>query len=136
MICGVPVAAMANPHSLWRPDAGLPELLLDPVELLADPIDWLSNTEFGLVGELGLEDPVVPAEPADCVALEFEGPNTVLGFAGELGLGGTAGLSPGLIPVLEVLSLNSDLRANSDLWAPKGCLLRRPIGRHRCLRFL
>jgi hypothetical protein len=43
----------------------------------------------------------MPAEPADCVALEFEGP-TVLGFAGELGLGGTAGLSPGLIPVFEV----------------------------------
>jgi hypothetical protein len=103
MICGVPVAAIAEPHSVWRPDAGLPELLLDPVELLADPIDWLSNTEFGLVGELGLEDPLgVPAEPADCVALEFEGPNTVLGFAGELGLGGTAGLSPGLIPVFEV----------------------------------
>jgi hypothetical protein len=103
MICGVPVAAIAEPHSVWRPDAGLPELLLDPVELLADPIDWLSNTEFGLVGELGLEDPLgVPAEPADCVALEFEGPNIVLGFAGELGLGGTAGLSPGLIPVFEV----------------------------------
>jgi hypothetical protein len=50
-----------------------PELLLDPVELLADPIDWLSNTEFGLVGELGLEDPLgVPAEPADCIALEFD----------------------------------------------------------------
>jgi hypothetical protein len=69
----------------------------------AGPIDWLPNTEFGFVGELGLDDPLgAPAEPAHCVALEFEGPNTVLGFAGELGLGGTAGLSPGLIPVFEV----------------------------------
>src|SRR3954467_11378047 len=90
MICGVPVAAIAEPHSVWRPDVGLPELLLDPVELLADPIDWLPNTEFGLVGELGLEDPL------------GEGASTVLGFAGKLGLGGTAGLSPGLIPVFEV----------------------------------
>jgi hypothetical protein len=107
MICGVPVAAIAEPHSVWRPDVGLPEPLLDPVELLGDPADWLPNTEFEFVGELGLEDPLrVPAEPADCVALEFEGPNTVLGFAGELGLGGTAGLSPGppdwLAPVFEV----------------------------------
>jgi hypothetical protein len=73
----------------------------------AGPIDWLPNTEFGFVGELGLDDPLgAPAEPAHCVALEFEGPNTVLGFAGELGLGGTAGLSPGppdwLAPVFEV----------------------------------
>ena len=99
MICGVPVAAIAEPHSVWRPDVGLPEPLLDPVELLGDPAGWLPNTEC----ELGLEDPLrVPAEPADCVALEFDGPNTVLGFAGELGLGGTAGLSPGLIPVFEV----------------------------------
>jgi hypothetical protein len=115
MICGVPVAAIAEPHSVWRPDVGLPELLLEPVALppagfglvgpesLADPADWLPNTEFGFVGKLGLEEPLaVPAEPADCVALEFEVPNTVLGFAGELGLGGTAGLSPGLIPVFEV----------------------------------
>ncbi len=93
MICGVPVAAIAEPHSVWRPDAGLPE---PPVELLADPADWLPNTEFEFVGELGLDDPLrVPAEPADRVALEFVGPNAVLGFAGELGLGGTAGLSPG-----------------------------------------
>src|SRR6478672_773699 len=93
MICGVPEAAIAEPHSVWRSDVGLPELLLDPVELLADPIDWLPNTEFGLVRELGLKVSLgVPAEPADCVALEFEGPSTVLGFAGELGLVGTAGL--------------------------------------------
>jgi hypothetical protein len=103
MICGVPVAAIAEPHSVWRPDVGLPEPLLDPVELLADPADWPPNTEFEFVGELGLEGPLgVPAEPGDCVALEFEVPNTVLGFAGELGLGGTAGLSPGLIPVFAV----------------------------------
>jgi hypothetical protein len=120
MICGVPVAAIAEPHSVSWPGVGLPELLLEPValppagfglvgpvELLADPADWFPNTEFGFVGELGLEEPLgVPAEPADCVALEFDVPNTVLGFAGELGLGGTAGLSPGptvwLIPVFEV----------------------------------
>jgi hypothetical protein len=64
MICGVPVAAIAEPHSVWRLDIGLPELLLDPVELPADPIDWLPNTEvglvggLGLVGELGLGDPL------------------------------------------------------------------------------
>jgi hypothetical protein len=118
MICGVPVAAIAEPHSVWRPGVGLPELLLEPVafppagfgivgpELLADPADWLPNIEFGFVGKLGLEEPLgVPAEPADSVALEFEVPNTVLGFAGVLGLGGTAGLSLGppdwLIPVFE-----------------------------------
>ena len=73
MICGVPVAAIAEPHSVWRPDAGLPELLLDPVGF-AEPADWFPNTEFEFVGEVGLEDPLrVPAEPADCVALEFEG---------------------------------------------------------------
>jgi hypothetical protein len=105
-------------------------------------------------------------------ALEFGVPNTVLGFAGELGLGGTAGLSAGLIPLLEVpiielgfagelgfvgtegvpaalpdwvascsrsLELHLDLRANSDLWAPKECLpCRRPDCLHlgRCERQL
>jgi hypothetical protein len=99
MICGVPVAAIAEPHSVWWPGVGLPELLLDPValppaglefvspvELGADAADSLPDTGFGIVGD----------------ALEFGVPNTVLGFAGELGLGGTAGLSAGLIPVLEV----------------------------------
>jgi hypothetical protein len=66
MICGVPVAVIAEPHSVWWPGVGLPEVLVDPmafppagyglvgpVESLPDPADWLPNTELGFAGELG-----------------------------------------------------------------------------------
>ena len=86
MICGVPVAAIAEPHSVCWPGVGLSEGLVDalalpptgdglvgPVKLLADPPNWLPNTEFGFVGELGFADrPVVPAEPVDWVVSKFE----------------------------------------------------------------
>ena len=35
MICGVPVAAIAEPHSVLRPGGALPEVLVDPAFLLS-----------------------------------------------------------------------------------------------------
>jgi hypothetical protein len=83
MICGVPVAAIAEPQSVWGPGVGLREVPVDPgalpPELLADSAawlpnaDWLSNTELGFAG--GFVDPLrVPAEPDDWAELEFEVP--------------------------------------------------------------
>ena len=50
MICGVPVAAIAEPHSVWWPGAGLREVLVDPMAL--------PRARFGLVGPVeSLADP-------------------------------------------------------------------------------
>ena len=89
MICGVPVSAIAVLQSVCWLGVGLPDALVDPVnpaELFGDPPDWLPNPEFGFSGPAG-----VPPEPVDCNVSRFRVPSTELGFAGELGLGGTDG---------------------------------------------
>lgn len=74
MICGVPVAAIAEPQSVRWLGVGLREVPVDPgalpPELLADSAawlpnaDWLSNTELGFAG--GFVDPLsVPGERDD-----------------------------------------------------------------------
>jgi hypothetical protein len=112
MICGVPVLAIEAPHPVcWLPGElreGLPPAgygLVGPVELLADPADWLAptfeapNTELGFVDELGFVGPVgVPAEPPDRLAPTFELPNTELGFEGELGFVGPSRCPPSRRP--------------------------------------
>jgi len=103
MICGVPVSAIAVLQSDCWLGVGLSDVLavpmppaparfglvgplvdpVNPAELFGDP---LANPEFGFAGPAG-----VPPEPVDCTVSRFWVPNTELGFAGELGLGGTDG---------------------------------------------
>jgi hypothetical protein len=94
MICGVPVAAIAEPHSGGRASGcvrcwWIPWRSLQQAPSSYLPIDDWLPTEFGFVGPVA-----VPPEPADWLVSVFEVPNTTLGFAGELGFVGTGGLSP------------------------------------------
>jgi hypothetical protein len=62
MICGVPVAAIVEPHSVCWPSVGLGEALVDPVAL--------PPARDGRVGP-----PELPADPADWLVTEFAVPN-------------------------------------------------------------
>jgi len=84
--------------------------LVGPVELLADPTDWLPNTEFGFV-----DPPEAPPEPPDWLVSKFRVPNTELGCAGELGFGGTVGLSPWLADPLVFEVPNTELGSVGEL---------------------